>query len=257
LELAGEVTLQLSAKSVGLFEAFYNSLKPIPLIDYKFPIQQSGSIKDGKTSIPFQFDLKPLTGQELYETYHGVYVNIIYVIKAQIIRKYLGKNLQTSLEFIVQVPPTKSIPKPLREEFTLTPDAVEGGRKGASVPEFSVKGFLDSTNLLIDKPLTGSIILEKCDEPIKCIEVQLVRVETCGCSDGWAKEATEIQNIQIVEGDIPRGIEVPIHMVFPRLFTCPTVISARTFKIEFQVNLVIMFPDGRLVSKKFPVTLVR
>lgn len=25
------VTLQLSAKSVGLFEAFYNSLKPIPL----------------------------------------------------------------------------------------------------------------------------------------------------------------------------------------------------------------------------------
>jgi hypothetical protein len=29
--MEGVVTLQLSAKSVGLFEAFYNSLKPVPL----------------------------------------------------------------------------------------------------------------------------------------------------------------------------------------------------------------------------------
>jgi hypothetical protein len=40
----GEVTLQLSAKSVGLFEAFYNSLKPIKLIDYRIDIRKPGKL---------------------------------------------------------------------------------------------------------------------------------------------------------------------------------------------------------------------
>eukprot|EP01127_Copromyxa_protea_P006207 TRINITY_DN16018_c0_g1_i1.p1 TRINITY_DN16018_c0_g1~~TRINITY_DN16018_c0_g1_i1.p1 ORF type:complete len:295 (-),score=47.83 TRINITY_DN16018_c0_g1_i1:43-927(-) len=256
LEISGQVTLQLSAKSVGLFEAFYNSIKPVDLVEYKFPIQNSGKIADGKSSIPFEFDLKALAGQELFETYHGVYVNVVYTIKAQILRKYLGKNLQSSLEFIVQLPPTKTQPKVQKEEFYINPDSVEGSRK-VSLPEFSIRGQIDNLNVKIDKALTGSLILEKCEEPIKCIEIQLVRVETCGCSDGFAKEATEIQNIQLVDGDIPRGIEVPIHMIFPRLFTCPTVTTARTFKIEFQVNIVLMFPDGRLVSKKYPITIIR
>jgi hypothetical protein len=33
----------------------------------------------------------------------------------------------------------------------------------------------------------------ECESPIKSIELQLVRVETCGCVEGYAKEATEIQ----------------------------------------------------------------
>ena len=35
-----------------------------------------------------------------------------------------------------------------------------------------------------------------------------MRVETCGCADGFAKEATEIQNIQVADGDVPHGIPV-------------------------------------------------
>lgn len=36
LNMEGAVSLQLSAKSVGLFEAFYNSLKVIKYIKYMF-----------------------------------------------------------------------------------------------------------------------------------------------------------------------------------------------------------------------------
>jgi len=256
VQMTGIVTLQLSARSVGLFEAFYNSLKPITMADYTVEIDKTGKIADGKSEIPFEFILQPLDGQELFETYHGVYINVVYMLKAQIIRRYLGKNLLASLEFIVQLPPIKGSVKPQPEDFLINPLSVETTKK-AALPDFDLRGVIDSLNICIDKPLTGYILLDKCEEPIKCIEVQLVRVETCGCSDGFAKEATEIQNIQLVEGDIPRGIKVPIHMIFPRLFTCPTVITARTFKIEYQANLVMMFPDGRLVSKKFPITLYR
>jgi len=45
-------------------------------------------------------------------------------------------------------------------------------------------------------------------------------------------------------------------MVFPRLFTCPTI-ATRTFKIEFEVNLVVMFSDGHLVTENFPIKLER
>ncbi len=41
---------------------------------------------------------------------------------------------------------------------------------------------------------------------------------------------TEIQNIQIGDGDICRGIKIPIYMTFPRLFTCPTLCTSN-FKI--------------------------
>lgn len=37
-----------------------------------------------------------------------------------------------------------------------------------------------------------------------------VCLETVGSAEGFAKEATEIQNIQIADGDIPRGLGTPL-----------------------------------------------
>lgn len=51
-----------------------------------------------------------------------------------------------------------------------------------------------------------------------------------GCAEGYARDATEIQNIQIAEGDVCRCLPIPIYMVFPRLFTCPTL-ETTNFKI--------------------------
>ena len=58
---------------------------------------------DGDTEIPFEFKLESSTGQPLYETYHGVFVNIQYLLKADMPRPLLAKNLQKTLEFIVEV----------------------------------------------------------------------------------------------------------------------------------------------------------
>jgi hypothetical protein len=85
---------------------------------------------------------------------------------------------------------------------------------------------------------------------------ELVFLSSTGSADGYAKESTEIQNIQIGEGDVVRGMPIPVFMVFPRLFTCPTT-SAKTFKIEFEVNLVIMLADGHLITENYPIKLLR
>lgn len=48
------------------------------------------------------------------------------------------------------------------------------------LPKFLIKGHLDATNCVISQPLTGEVVVENSEVPIKSIELQLVRVETCG-----------------------------------------------------------------------------
>uniref|UniRef100_A0A338P6T5 Vacuolar protein sorting-associated protein 26C n=1 Tax=Mus musculus TaxID=10090 RepID=A0A338P6T5_MOUSE len=76
LTMEGTVNLQLSAKSVGVFEAFYNSVKPIQIINSTIDVLKPGKIPSGKTEVPFEFPLLVKGSKVLYETYHGVFVNI-------------------------------------------------------------------------------------------------------------------------------------------------------------------------------------
>ena len=62
--------------------------------------------------------------------------------------------------------------------------------------------------------------------------------------------------VVLCSGDVCRNLVIPIYMVLPRLFTCPTV-ETRNYKIDFEVNLVILFEDGHLVTKNFPLTFLR
>lgn len=234
----------------------YNSLKPIQLINYTLEIAKPGKLPSGKTEIPFEVPLKPKGNKTLYETYHGVFVNIQYSVKVDIKRSLLSKDLQKQCEFIVEYKDQEEHSKPKPVQFTITPDTLTNVKEKQNIPKFKVKGKLDSSNMCINKPLTGELVVESCASPIKSIEIQLVRVETCGCAEGYAKDATEIQNIQIADGNVVRGVAIPIYMIFPRLFTCPTL-STNNFKVEFEINIVLVFQDDHLVTENFPIKLTR
>ncbi|EDO39946.1 predicted protein [Nematostella vectensis] len=232
LFMEGSVNLQLSAKSVGVLEAFYNSLKPIQLVNYTVDILKPGKLYPLpiiRTEIPFEIPLKPKGTRPLYETYHGVFVNIQYYLRCEMKRSLLNKDLQCQAEFIVE---NKSQGKPDNKPvlFTITPESLENIKDKPKVPKFLVKGQLDTAVCSILKPITGELTVIESDTPIRSIELQLVRVETCGCAEGYSKDATEIQNIQIAEGDVCRGLIIPLYMIFPRLFTCPTL-ATPNFKV--------------------------
>eukprot|EP01098_Paradermamoeba_levis_P007066 TRINITY_DN2939_c0_g1_i1.p1 TRINITY_DN2939_c0_g1~~TRINITY_DN2939_c0_g1_i1.p1 ORF type:complete len:302 (+),score=59.06 TRINITY_DN2939_c0_g1_i1:81-986(+) len=260
LVMEGSVVLQMSGKNVGVFDAFYNSLKPIQMVNYSVEIAKPGKLPDGQTELPFEFRLEPLAGLPLYETYHGVFINISYCLKCDMIRPLLAKNLQKVVEFIVEVKtdPKTIGTKDVKTPFTVTPEVLENVKKTSisKIPKFKINGFLQTAICDISKPFLGEIQIEECDAIIKSIELQLVRVETCGCAEGYSKDATEIQNIQVADGDVSRNFSVPLHMIFPRLFTCPTI-ATRTFKIEFEVNLVVLLTDGHLITENFPIKLIR
>ncbi|XP_050188828.1 vacuolar protein sorting-associated protein 26C isoform X1 [Myiozetetes cayanensis] len=284
LTMEGSVNLQLSAKSVGVFEAFYNSVKPIQIINSTIEMVKPGKLPSGKTEIPFEFPLHMKGNKVLYETYHGVFVNIQYTLRCDMRRSLLAKDLTKTCEFIVHSLSQKGKLLPSPVDFTITPETLQNVKESAlpvvpglddpcgslpalntlvipsfqraSLPKFLIRGHLNSTNCVITQPLTGELVVESAEAAVKSIELQLVRVETCGCAEGYARDATEIQNIQIADGDVCRGLPIPIYMVFPRLFTCPTL-ETTNFKVEFEVNIVVLLHDDHLITENFPLKLCR
>ena len=49
-------------------------------------------------------------------------------------------------------------------------------------------------------------------------------------------QVSEVQNIQIAENNVEHGALIPLYMVFPRYYACPTL-ATHTFKISFQVTI--------------------
>ncbi|KAM3958312.1 vacuolar protein sorting-associated protein 26C [Aphomia sociella] len=264
LVMEGIVNLQLSTKNVGIFEAFSNSIKPINLVNTSLELVPPGKIPIGITEIPFEMPLRARQAVSpgypgLLETYHGVFVNVMYVLKANMKRSFLNKPVNASCQFFVQYKHQEPAPlKPVRCEITPSTIRASGSNNASrtSMPQFQVYAEIDSTVCPLDKPLTGKIRVDECSVPIKSIELQLVRVETCGCAEGYSRDATEIQNIQIGDGDVCRGRDVPVYMVLPRLFTCPTTTTVN-FKIEFELNIAVIFDDDYLVTENFPILLLR
>ena len=239
-------------------QAFYSSIKPVQLLDFTTEVQGPAKLPDGVSEFAFEFPLSPIKGEKLHETYHGVFVNVQYTITVSAKRGMMSKDLKRTLEFIMEAPEREKTLKEHPSPFSIVPESLENVKKSSlhHIPSFKIVGRLDSVACNIGQPLTGEVVVEECSATIKSIELQLVRVETCGYQEGMAREATEIQNIQIADGAVCNGWKIPVHMVFPRLFTCPTAVG-KTFKVEFEVNLVILFSDGHLLTENFPLKLSR
>lgn len=258
LSMEGQVNLTISNKNVGIFEAMYNSVKPITLLNQCTDLAPSGKLPPGNTEIPFELPLICTKEPKvLYETYHGVFVNVTYILKAEIKRSFLAKSVAKTQQFIIQYRPSHPTEKKTETNFSISPETLQKtAKERISIPRFLITGVLDSTEACVTKPFTGHLTIHHTEVPIKSIELQLVRVETCGCAEGYARDATEIQNIQIADGNVCPKVQIPIYMTFPRLFTCPTLIT-KNFKIEFEVNLVVVFGDDYLVTENFQIVLNR
>jgi len=252
LQVDGRVALKPSSKSQTLFSA--GPRNPEPLIKISKTLDIPEKLPLGKHQFPFDFALEP--ADSLLETYQGVYVSVQYEITFTLNRGLLVDKIEKTLEFIVLANPKNEIEtKPI--SFSLSPATVTRSYKEPRLPDFLVDGRIDCDLICASQPVTGTIYIKKCSEPIRAIELQLSRAETIIMTDGSvSKETTEIQNIQIVEGDVCLGLEIPLYMVLPRLFTCSSAVT-RDIKIDFELNLVIAFVNEMIVSENFPIRLYR
>lgn len=217
---------------------------------------------EGTTELPFEFVLKPLIGSQLHDTYHGVYVNVRYTASVEMHRGMFSNTLKAQREFYVELKRDKEVTEKIEQQepfkFKISPESLLNIKDSSKkkIPEFIFDGYLTRTICPLSQAFEGEITIKKCPVDIRSIELQLVRVESCTYTEGETREATEIQNIQIADGNVVRNLPIPIHMVFPRLFTCSTTIT-KQFKVEFEVNLIVLFADGHMVTENFPLILCR
>lgn len=91
-------------------------------------LNEGGKLPAGTTEIPFEFLLKPASGQQLHDTYHGVYVNVQYVTNVTMPRGAFAKDLSKSREFFVELAPDDEVMKKVgsfpRPSFHRNPPAV-------------------------------------------------------------------------------------------------------------------------------------
>ena len=169
----------------------------------------------------------------------------------------MAKPLEAEAEFVVEVPSEKLPPAPV--DFEIKPESLENVKKTslATIPKFSVTGRLNKTNCSLNAPFTGEITVVESAAKIKSIELQLVRVESVTAAGiAPTREATEIQNLQIGDGRVCLNLAIPLYMVFPRVFTCPTVVTD-TFKVEFELNIICVFEEGYTVTENHGIRLYR
>ncbi|KAJ3452179.1 vacuolar protein sorting-associated protein 26c [Anaeramoeba flamelloides] len=258
LNVNGVLKVRSIARNVEVFDKIYDQLIPIKGVDLDFQLNESGEIPSGKTEIPFEFPFQPLNKSFLFETYHGVYLKVIYLITIKINRKGIFPNITNEQEIYANLPRKKNL-SPVAKTFCILPESLKNIKMEnlLKIPPFKITGKIDNLLCPVNKAFTGVIKVEQCTKFVRSIELQLLRIETCGSKEiGLVTETTEIQNLQIADGNILNNLEIPMYIIFPRLFCCPTVIT-ELYRIEFELNILIHFENRSLVCENFPIQLVR
>ncbi|CAG9328976.1 unnamed protein product [Blepharisma stoltei] len=258
----GYIRGQASVKNVGALDSLLPQVPPQTLCKSTETLP-GGTFTESKMIFPFVINLVPIEGQFLLETYIGVYITIQYEIKSVFVVSENVKNRinnPNSLKIVVQVPDLGLSEGMTREKvpvpFNISPASIENPGKLSNVPNFRIVGELASSVFELNGDFNGWLSVMESSKGIKSIELQVIRIESITSNDGTIKEATEVQSLQIADGNVRKGAQIPLFMLFPRQFTCPTTFYKK-FRIEFEVNLVILFFDGYQITKNFPLHLIR
>ncbi|CAD8095605.1 unnamed protein product [Paramecium primaurelia] len=226
---------------------------------------QEKYILQEKNTFQFKYQLTPYGDSRILETYVGVYVAIAYEIQVELILNN-GIAVRNSTPFYVQCLGIDKIGQQInfkelqlkQEQFIITPDRLLGNQsvQNKQNAKFKIHGIIDSAICQFQEGFNGSVNVEECESEIRTIDLQMIRVEKLENRFGKVLEATEIQLIQIVDGNITKGIQVPFNMIFPKFFSCSNF-QFKEFSVDFEVNLVVIMYDGFKITLNFPIHIIR
>uniref|UniRef100_A0A7S0SS58 Uncharacterized protein n=1 Tax=Mantoniella antarctica TaxID=81844 RepID=A0A7S0SS58_9CHLO len=272
LQAVGSVQLALGDSSVGILEALFSSIKPVPLLDHNLALAPAGRLPEGITRIPFEFPLTSASSSSpLFDTFHGANIQIMYAVSAEVVRPVLrGGSLSTGLcEFLVEtavdVDGSRAVSGAAPLHFEISGEGQEFGSGGGTLHAqgLDIRGCLDKSACFIEQPLTGHITVEKCPARVLSIDLELCRIEGCTTAEGSnVSETSVVQRTQVADGNASLGLEIPIHVVLPRLYCCPSI-QARTFSVSFLVRVMVVFASSvpgaanPVAVRTLPIRLVR
>ena len=133
-------------------------------------------IPSGVTEIPFELPLRAKPNKTLYETYHGVFVNVQYTIVVEMKRSFLSKDLQKEVEFILEYSEWSNTDEPNPVDFSITPQSLANVKDCRTVPSYSFEAILIQASAASPSPFaTGTVVVERANVPICSIDIELDR----------------------------------------------------------------------------------
>jgi len=257
MKLEGQIKGQKKSKNLPGEAA--SQIPPIVFCKAEETFEKNGSFSDKSLEIPFAISILPFRDNFLIESYTGVYISIQYELSAVFMVNEEDVPKVTSPEstrVVVQVPSESNPSEKSKVPFVITPEGLDNPSGVENLPSFRIEGELDSQAWNLNQELTGWINVLESTKPIKSIDTQLVRVETISSAENSIHEATEVQNIQVADGGVRKNTKIPLYMAFPKSFTCPTTYF-KNFRIEFELNVIVLFSDWLQVTKNFSLKLMR
>lgn len=139
--------------------------------------------------------------------------------------------------------------------FNMTPETVQTNMIPKDrMPKFNIECHIDNINCDINQSFNGFCVVHDCSIPIKSIELQFIRNEYL--TGSGMKEESEIQNLQVGDGDVNRDLEIPLFMLFPRNFCCANQ-ECKDFKVSFDIAVHIVLTNAIVISYYVPLNLWR
>ncbi|KAH7823783.1 Down syndrome critical region protein 3-like protein A (DSCR3A) [Monocercomonoides exilis] len=209
----------------------------------------------GTTVIQFSLPLEMNETFHYYDTYHGFLIKIDYTITCDFIPHGSSKPIRKGLDVII-CNYTADIIDPKEYIFNMTSDKLQkpGETYSSDPPFFQFSGKVSSRVCNIIEPFSGELLLIKCSQPVRSIDLRLVRLETVSSCSKF--EVTEIETLQIADGDVEPNLSLPLHMIFPKLLTCINM-KNELCCIDFEVHVIITFADLSVVSESIPLLFYR
>ena len=118
-------------------------------------------------------------------------------------------------------------------------------------------------------PLKGVLEISTSELPITSVDLVLHRIEMTQELVKRQKSevnrnnkcylnflSLQIMSIQVCEGDVLHGVDIPLQLLLPRYFTCPNI-DNEIFTLDFQVSVNIAFSNGFLLTETLDLNLIR
>lgn len=159
VSIEGTIVLSHAGQTVGSLSD--SGAKLITIMKKEASICAAGKFNEGATELPFEVVLSPLKGHNLLESYHGMYISIVYNIQVSCERGMLKKALRKEIEFIVETTSLNYTAEPNPIVFSVTPESLENISASvvATIPKFKITGKLHKSTCPVNRPLTGKLIL--------------------------------------------------------------------------------------------------
>ena len=266
-----DLQFKLQVKIVGYYSLYNTKENPpkkkaVPFYKKSYTIASDnyssiGANNNTKFKFPLNSDSCEGNFSSIYESYKGAKISVQYEIYAEALSS--GKQFISNKKTIIVMVPGQGINpefgrKRVSYQFTLTPDKIAAVKidKNA-MPNFLIECYLENINCCIDKPFNGFCTIKECSTEIKSIELQFLRNEKILNPEFQTNaETSEIQNLQIGDGDVIRNLEIPVFMIFPRNFCCANL-TTKDVELSFEMNLIIVLVNGVIIMENYPVNLWR